>query len=145
MIKQFTSILLIITVNILFLTHAIIPHHHHGGIPHFTIFNTHHQFDINEEEGCCCSHEDTKTTQGCDDGCAFEQSIDIISETKEDFYCSDCSFHKVSDYVQAILFALADQLWIPEKEPDFRLPPYLISYHSIFASHSLGLRAPPVA
>jgi len=146
MFKRFISILLIFTVNILFLTHAVVPHHHHNGIPHFTSLEIENH--AQHEEHCCCPLDDNDEHQHSNEGsCQLEQDINAIRVTgKEDCHClvCCCNLHNHSDLLlQATLLYFNPDFSFWEIDEKRQQPPYLINYHSIYASSALGLRAPP--
>ncbi|MDL2243452.1 hypothetical protein LJB84_01230 [Bacteroidales bacterium OttesenSCG-928-J19] len=141
--KQFISILLIVTVNILFLTHAILPHHHHEGIPHLTFSVTHHDHHAGET-GCCCPE---KKGSPCDASCALDGDIDVVVPTDEEDQHGPqiCTLHHHDhQLLQALLLPLLYDFTLPTAQHRLRTaPPYLINYISDFQVRSLGLRAPP--
>lgn len=138
--RKFISIVLVFTVNLLFLTHAVLPHHHHEGIPHFLFMQDHEHQHEHSADDCCC------TPDNCNDDCALDQEIDVIHETKdEDTHCLLCSdSHDHTDFLlQAVLLYIYD-FSLPDNEKEVRPPHYLISYHYDHAAQGIGLRAPPV-
>ncbi|GHT75230.1 hypothetical protein AGMMS50262_09920 [Bacteroidia bacterium] len=122
MFKRWISILLIFTVNVLFLTHTVIPHHHHAGVPHFTLFADGHH---DRHDGCC--HHDGEAT------CLLDKPIDVINETH---------IHSPL-FLQAVLFTFTYNITVPDTDETFRKIPYLISYTQDFVGQNCGLRAPP--
>lgn len=141
--KQIVSILLIFTVNILFLTHALLPHHHHNGIPHLS-FSVEKHHAHQGEDGCCCPSE---TENSCDQDCAFDKDLDVIAPTDDENHIGllCCSSHTPDPMLlQAVLFSLLYDFSLPDMEYRLRtVPPYLISYQNEYRSRTLGLRAPP--
>lgn len=131
--------MLIVTVNSFLLAHAVLPHHHHNGIPHFYLFDSHNEhsdFDIEDE--CCCEHNDGET-------CVVEQDIDVISSNEKDCYGGvDCFSHNhpVTFFLPVIYSLTIDFSLVLEDNSPVE-PPYLISYHFDYANSCLGLRAPP--
>ena len=142
MFKQFVSILLIFTVNILFLGHAVIPHHHHNGIPHFVFSASEHHHDIEEHDSdCCCSHSSSEKEETCQ----LEKDLDVISESKKNiFSITDYDSDNYSNIHQAILFSFSYDSYLLDEDDKTTNPPYLISYSSIDADQIHGLRAPPI-
>lgn len=143
MFRRLLSILLIFTVNILFLGHAVIPHHHHDGIPHFILFEKDHTGFAGDSD-CCCSHNIPKE---CEDSCQLEKDIDVILETEKDYHSLVCcDSHDHSDLLfQAVLLYYSFDLAGFESDDPYRIPPYLISYSSVHVNQIHGLRAPPMA
>lgn len=143
MFKQFVSILLIFTVNILFLGHAVIPHHHHEGIPHFVFSISEHHHDTDDSD-CCCAHSHSSHEK--DDTCQLEKDIDVITESEKDYHsliCCDSNNHP--DLYQAILLSFSFNQYLLDEDDKVTNLPYLINYSSVDASQIHGLRAPPVA
>lgn len=148
MFKQFLSILLIFTVNILFLSYAVIPHHHHSdnGMPHFTLLNTEHA-DHQVPSGnnnCCCTHDSSPKEEG---NCQLDQSIDVICDTEKDYHTLICCYNSNhSDLLfQAVLLYYSFNIFPPEESCQNKIPPYLISYLSVDVNQIHGLRAPPLS
>ncbi|MDL2223445.1 hypothetical protein LJB98_05040 [Bacteroidales bacterium OttesenSCG-928-M11] len=129
-------------VNFLFLTHALLPHHHHDGLPHF-IFSDHHNTLESNHQDCCCSDE----PKSCEDSCALDSDIDVIVSDEEDSYAlSHCTDKNCSCelYLQAILFTFIYDFAEPDKTDLLRQAPYLISTYQEYVNQSFGLRAPPI-
>ncbi|MCC8146821.1 MAG: hypothetical protein LIO93_10395 [Bacteroidales bacterium] len=145
MFKKFLSILLIFTVNILFLSHAVISHHHHDGMPHFIFLNTEHA-DHQVPSGnndCCCTHDSSKKEEG---NCQLDKNIDVVCETEKDYHsitCCNSPDHSGLLY-QAILLYYSFNLSVFDDNDQNKIPPYLISYSSVDVNLIHGLRAPPV-
>ncbi|MDH8700712.1 hypothetical protein M2138_000043 [Dysgonomonadaceae bacterium PH5-43] len=140
MFKQLLSILLIFTVNILFLSHAVIPHHHHDGLPHFIITEKHADHNPSSNNSCCCNHGEAEE----EGSCQLDLGIDAILTTEQDYHnlvcCNDCSHNDL--LYQAILLYYNFELNL-NCDYSNKIPPYLISYSSADVDGIVGLRAPP--
>jgi hypothetical protein len=137
MLKQSVSILLIFTVNILFLTHTVLPHHHHDkGVPHFTMESQHSPV----HNDCCCPEE-----KGDEEACQLFQPIEVVYETDENCHCLLCcaSHDHAAVLLQAVLLTFTYDFTAPERDELLRQSPYLNFYQSIFICRIFGLRAPP--
>jgi hypothetical protein len=139
MIKKLLSILLIFTVNLFVLTHAVMPHHHHHGLPHFVLCEEAHEHPDDGAADNCCSPDEKNET------CTFEQHIDIVYELKEDCSRILCTSHHHPDLLlQAVLFSFTTDFSLAPERISSEKPLYLISYYFDYAGSGLGLRAPPM-
>ena len=137
MFRKVISISLIFSVNIFLLAHAILPHHHHNGIPHFVFHPTeeHHH----SQDDCCCSHGEAE-----DDSCLFDQDVDVFFKSEDHYEHSCCVGHTdFSKLLTAILFTSSYNVSALWQDTPLLVPPYLISYHTDPVVSSAGLRAPP--
>jgi hypothetical protein len=139
MFKKSISILLIFSVNLLLLAHAVLPHHHHNGIPHLVFAGTgeHHHSD----DFCCCEHEDQDK-----DSCALDLEVDVYCNTEEHHHhlcCTDHSDH-FNHLPTAILLTYSYDISASLQGEPLRIPPYLISCSQDPVVSSTGLRAPPL-
>jgi hypothetical protein len=139
MLKKWTGIVLIFAANILLLAHSVVPHHHHNGIPHFVWFDSSHSEGSGECNDCCCHHEHGET-------CLFEQSIDVVYETKDDCSHALCALHNHHPemLLQAVLFTYTYDFSLVREKLPLQEPPYLINYCFDYAGSGIGLRAPPM-
>jgi hypothetical protein len=140
MAKKIISILLVFSVNILLLAHAVLPHHHHDGIPHFA-FSLTEEDHQHTKDSCCCSHEEAE-----EDFCMFDQAVDVVLKSKDHSLCNlSCSEHPDSSgsLLTAILLSYTYDVSSCRQETPLISPPYLISY-SFDPVSSTGLRAPPI-
>lgn len=127
------------------LAHAVVPHHHHNGIivalfeSHSTDGSENHDHDHDHHHGSKPHHHESS---GGIEKCALNE-VYTRSDSSPKFVC-----HENCDCGQTLFFVvpgiinklnLADEVGLP-----FRQRPYIESYHSIFSSGSIGLRAPPV-
>lgn len=140
--KKSISILLVFSVNLFILAHAILPHHHHSGVPHFTLFETIHAEDQQHHDSCCCNENEKQADSDC---CVMDQDVDLFHEDEENCFCGLTAEHSHEGTIallQAILFfSNIEQLWFFEKIPLEK--PYLITYHYDPVYAGFGLRAPP--
>lgn len=141
MLKKIVSILLVFSVNLFLLAHAVLPHHHHhNGVPHFSfsLMEEHHH----DHDSCCCSHSE----EG-DDSCAFDQDVDVVYESKQHCLCGvDHAGHSDAFLYlpTAVLLASLYDTSVFLQDVPLIVPPYLISYCQDPVISSSGLRAPPV-
>ncbi|MDR0683055.1 MAG: hypothetical protein LBG15_14580 [Dysgonamonadaceae bacterium] len=143
MIKKITAIFLILSVNIFLLTNVVMLHHHHNGIPYFSLFET-EQHNGSENYSCIPVADDYARNEAT---CQLDQNVDVIYKIEEDCHCFFCCLAHNHDktLLQAVLFYFTIDFTLPDAEQSLRQPPYLISYHSIAATSGSGLRAPPEA
>ncbi|MDR1738976.1 MAG: hypothetical protein LBR66_09225 [Candidatus Symbiothrix sp.] len=137
MVQQMLSIVMMLSVNMLILTHAVIPHHHHHGIPHFVLCENHA-----EDATDCCCHSDLPTGNN---HCQLEQPLDFFLAQHDDHHhCVICCLHHThSPLLQAVLLSFSYDLTALKTQEPLRFPPYLISYTGNLPSDACGLRAPP--
>ncbi len=136
--RKIVSILCLLVANAFLLAHTIIPHHHHD-IAAVCIINTsctdaeedhghHHNSESHQHEGQDSFNECT----------AYDA---FIRQSNEQFSLI-IDNHSLPLFCQ--LFLVNSIVKINEFEGlPFDYKPYLLSYHSQFLTHSLGLRAPP--
>ena len=154
MFKQISIACIIFCVSILILTCTIVPHHHHEGLPCFTIetvfehlsLANHHQ-DCTDHKSCCehQQHHHESDAGSSEDTCVLDQFefITTISQ-KSAHVCSAC-LHSHGNLLQAILIIYNYNFSLSGIERQkLRQRPYLANYHSAFVSQNLGLRAPPI-
>lgn len=142
MIKRITVTAFFILANVLFLAHAVIPHHHHYNQICFK--NSHCQHDdyqddpdTNQDDH---SHDGEKNT----DDCVLKEPIVVISNQ----WWTDFKFYSTTDRSGLDDF----HPYHLNNGIEFQIPSFqsLIyeqvddSSYSSFVSASLGLRAPPV-
>jgi hypothetical protein len=129
--KQISSISLIFTISVILLGFDIVPHHHHhGNVPCFA---------MEENTG---SHGDCQQPEEEAD-CTLEQFVVAPAKIYNDsFFTLTCNYPV--NLFQAVLLSILYDFTIPEIEiPDWEFS-YILSYHSIVAARSTGMRAPPV-
>ncbi|MDR1720151.1 MAG: hypothetical protein LBR67_08575 [Dysgonamonadaceae bacterium] len=146
--KRSGSLAILLIINILILTFAVIPHHHHRNLPCFK--DDVHQHCMHAglpvghdaaapDDGCCEHHHDSDEPVSC----AIEDFIIFNDTDVKDIlpYTFCLQFHP--DTFLSDLFQATNPLLIPESLLLFRLPPYLFTYHPLFVNPGSGLRAPP--
>ncbi len=152
MFKQVATAFMIVCVSILVLALAIVPHHHHDGLPCFTIENLfNHNSDCDHHNNCdndhsCCGHHHHESDAEDDNECVLDQLEFIATiDQKPVNICAVCQHSHDYYLLQAVLIGFTEDFSLPDEFKENRQIPYLVNYHSVFASRSLGLRAPPVA
>lgn len=143
--KKGISIGFLLLANIVLLAHAFIPHHHHEGVV-VAIFDNHcaensdnhdHDHDWNHGDNPH-KHENKSASEQCALNEVYtraDNSSKVVSPINWD--CGETLLFILPGIIDKL--GLADEVGLP-----FRQKPYIESYHVIFSSNSLGLRAPPV-
>ena len=137
------GIMLIMILNLIMLVHIGMPHHHHQHIPYFTSLS--HSLSTEKEQNSCCSQQENQQPKAQKEGCCIlDTSIIAFREQQNKIDCVVCLHCHPNHLVQAILWVVVSDSDI-DRKADARIPspPYINHYHSINASQSLGLRAPP--
>lgn len=137
MLKSVFSLFLMLMVNAFIFANAILPHHHHQGIPHFILNAGTAEKHTHDEDACCCHHSEEP-----EDSCVFDNDIDFLVY-EEDGYSVDLQKNIVRQVwlFHGLLFTVEFDL-SPESYSDTS-PPYLIQYTDQYVNASQGLRAPP--
>jgi|AGTN01.2.fsa_nt_gi hypothetical protein len=145
--KKAISIVFLLLATIAILAHAVVPHHHHDGIAvalfesHCTDCSESHHDDHDHEcnhEANPHQHENDNTLEQCALNKVYIRSdsspkiINLVS-----FDCGQSLLFILSRIIDKL--GLANEVGLP-----FQQKPYIESYHVIFSSNSIGLRAPPV-
>jgi len=130
--------------SLILLVHAVVPHHHHENTACF----------IMPAEGSCdtpCSnphdadHNKQHDTDSTNDCCSLNDFLAIIPDNyKQD--ALDVAFSCALNYANVSLSMIAvpdacQEQYISYK--DFHQRPYLVNAYEVYATHGLGLRAPP--
>ena len=140
MIRKFISIVLIFSVNLFLLAHAVLPHHHHNGIPHFYFTQIEEQHD---EHTSCCAHNHEEDS----DSCAFDQDVDVVFKSEDhsdcDAGCSDHA-HMSGSLLTAVLLSELYDTSALQLDVPITIPPYLLPYNQDPVISASGLRAPPL-
>ena len=139
------GILLIMVLNLIMLIHVDMPHHHHPHhhIPYFSSLS--YQLNAEKSQDDCCPHqEDQQPTPAKGGCCVLDASIIVFREQQNETGCIVCLHHHPNLLLQAVLWIVNCNFGVDKRE-DIHIPapPYINHYHSILASQSLGLRAPP--
>ena len=150
-IKKAIALSFLFLANAVMLAHAVLPHHHHGGLVYF-MATAHHQHDCDHYH---CDHHHCNDAQSEDGNSDYTPCNDDIEDCelatiyfkfenqRRTFQRSDFDFDLFS-----FDFALFTDNHTPSIDDDIGLPfrqnPYLLPCHLEYISQSLGLRAPPV-
>ncbi len=139
MLKQLISMVTATLLSFSLLTIAVIPHHHHGEMPCFSMNDQHeHHSDACSQEAC---HHHDHSASDEPETCVLDQLVIAAANSSNEHSQLIAPANHLDI---AILCALCQYNFASvEKNPNLQGISYLIHYHSIFASHSLGLRAPP--
>lgn len=139
--KKVIALSILLLANIVLLAHAFVPHHHHENIP-FCIGL--HCIDSNlaHDSSSDCDPNNHKGNDSSGD-CLIDNVYTRITNDRQVVDSSD------NDYIQLphflLLFCSDCCIRISNTEGrQIELKPYLYSYHTLFLTRSLGLRAPPV-
>jgi hypothetical protein len=123
--KRALSLSFLFLTGVIILAHAVIPHHHHDGVPDVTI---HHERDGN-----------------IPDYGTYECWLLTVVKARMSNDKQICQTHGYNFNLLTYLFSDNS---IPQVKDDIGQPfsqkPYLQSFHTAYISQSLGLRAPPV-
>lgn len=138
--RRIIVILLWAVVSVVLLTYYVIPHHHHGDQICFAIN------DCVDPLSCSCAdHDHEESHHGTDGGTCILEQIVLYQHTGQYDEIADALSSQGDhfDLLQSILYVLTYDFTLYEKNTHLRLPPFLITYHSVFANNGLSLRAPP--
>ena len=137
------AIFLILCANIVLLAHVMIPHHHHDNIACFVL-------PVEEEHDNCCDHETDHKAQHesntDDDCCILNDILAIIPDGyKQDNQHLEFKCQEIIIGLEAFdLVSLEENTSNIKFLNAFREKPYLENSYGVFATQSLGLRAPPI-
>ena len=140
--RKAIAILLILSANIVLLAHVMIPHHHHDNIACFVI-------PVEEEHDNCCDHDTDHKAQhesnSSDDCCILNDLLAIIPDGyKQENFNFEFIFREINFGIEASdINFLAENTTFNKFHIAFRVKPYLENSYEVFATQSLGLRAPP--
>ena len=126
-IKKALASTFLMLVSMVILAHAVIPHHHHDGIP---VVAAH-----NENEGNTTNHD-------TDEYWLLSMVKVRLGNDKQTFQSLDFDYN----LLPCFLTLFSDQSTCQIKDDVgllFRQKPYLLSDHTKFIACSKGLRAPP--
>ncbi len=154
MIKKTGVIFFALTIGFSLLMHAVLPHHHHGRVPCFTLLEYCHS---NAGHTDCChhnvishdcdwSHHQEDNQPGRDCSCVLEQ---LVITTENDQEKGIVPFAQSIKLYSGDFLTLMLPVFIPFEftPPDllslFRQAPYLNNYHSVSPDSASGLRGPP--
>jgi len=142
MIKKRAAIFLILLANIVFLAHAVVPHHHHES--QVCLESCSCQSDCSTHEHNTSAHNHNHDGSDCSVNCVLKQTVVIPSNQlrHELKYATGENHHSPFNNFHAIIIN-HEQLSFAPKIISIAQIPLIISSHSQFNSGSTGLRAPP--
>jgi hypothetical protein len=117
--KQILSIALALIVSVILSGYDIIPHHHHGDAPCFSVEHSSTNHPNAEQESCELEHHT------------------LVSTT------TSGASHPIHHFLQAIFITVLYSLSIPDSDTPVREYPHTVPIHSTFVARACGLRAPP--
>ena len=128
------------------LAHAVVPHHHHDNMACFVL-----PMDSEDahDHDCCDQEEDHQEKHDADhtnDCCLLNDILAIIPDSyKSENLTIDfsCDYYDISHY-SSIISASECEQGHEISYRDFRQKPFLDNSYEVYATHSLGLRAPPI-
>ncbi len=144
MINKTAAFFFILIANMLLLAHAVVPHHHHG--KQVCLVRSHcecgRDSDIQDAGGELPHHHDDENNP---DNCILKELIAVPSNewNQEIKFTTGCNY--LNDYY-AFLYGLPvteEKAFIPVARRSINALNIDSSY-TLYASTSLGLRAPPV-
>ena len=131
--KRALSVSFLLLANIVVLAHAVVPHHYHNQIPDITWGFLHKHTHCQCADPNCPFH-------GMSEDCLLKKICVRFGSDKQALSSFDSNVPcLIPLYSIASMSGLIDLIGVP-----FSLKPYLLSYHTEYIAHSLGLRAPPV-
>ncbi|MGE5354946.1 MAG: DUF6769 family protein [Deltaproteobacteria bacterium] len=139
MMKKIANILFLLLAT-LFVTHDVLPHHHHDKMvcietSHCADDSKPHEHNSNQNEH---KHDGNNDVQNC----IFKQFIPNQNNTTQKVCkCVNCN-NNLPILLFAILFSEFDNYVV--KNTDFSYFPIIQSDYSVFVSKCFGLRAPPI-
>jgi hypothetical protein len=137
-IKKAISLSFVLLANLVMLAHAAVPHHYHEGTGVCVLL---HCRDSNEAH----KHEEHHSHNHEHEGNVLSDEcfLGILSFVKNEN--NGCCSYTDCDCEQILCTLILDRINVSDF--DKKIPPlhkpYTISYHTEYASQSLGLRAPP--
>lgn len=143
MLKRTIAYTFIIFAGLLFLAHAVIPHHHHDN--HICFVNNHCANDNLKDEHGTNGKSHSHDGDSDSDHCALKAPVVLaLNQIRTDFHfnniSSDNSGHDGLSYAIEASTTELNILFLP----DFVFAQSDNSSYSSIVSDSLGLRAPPV-
>jgi hypothetical protein len=140
MIKKFTAYSFVLLVNIILLTHAIIPHHHHESV--VCVKQKHCQDDALPHDHNVAKHDHQHDSNKNSTTCILKQSVIVpTTQGKQLRSCDNFTDNHSHDYYIISNFGYVDLQPVSEVGTcNSEFPSLFIS----FVTTSLGLRAPPI-
>ncbi|MDR2917252.1 MAG: hypothetical protein LBV74_20860 [Tannerella sp.] len=143
--KRTIAISFLLLANIIILAHVVIPHHHHNGMP-VAFCKISLSDDNSEYTHSFHSHSDGENDHSheSDANCTLCQLYirADLNNSPSSLTSALANFHIDIPTFCLDISSLTDIQGF-ESLP-FRHKPHIISYHSHYIVHSLGLRAPPI-
>ncbi len=141
--KRIIAIGFISLATMVIMVHAIVPHHHHGGMPvplSSEVCKTKHEC---HGHGDCHDADDGHSHDHSSEDCLIHDLYFRLENEKQIKYLNVADFSQVLHFIivfcEDLTFKALEYGNLP-----FRGIPYSESYHTVYITHSLGLRAPPV-
>jgi hypothetical protein len=143
MIKRRAAASFLLLAGILFLGHAVVPHHHHGNLICFVKSHCTDEYPAGGHSSSPDSHH--HDGQEGPDQCLLKDPVIVSSnQTGASLKITDLKGNQLlSDNIFAALQANEPGLPATCLVQSLSAPPDIFLYHSLL-SRSLGLRAPPV-
>lgn len=147
--KRIAAIFFILIAYIIFMAHAVIPHHHHESEVCFTESHCHtgdhhhdHNHDNHKHKHNPVNHDHQHHGNNDAEHCLI--NLEVVIPTNNNKFGNEYSIDLLNDF-DPIYSGLSDFDLSVELQPSLpiSLTPLIISYSSI-ASRSNGLRAPPI-
>jgi len=140
-LKRYLSISFTLLATIALTVSAVLPHHHHEGLVCMITEVCDNHDDLDDEH---TSHHQADDMNHRNHNCVSESDI-FLSSSKEESTCKYCVCHRC-DHIHhfPVHYLLVDFLIyeeLPVSKPDYG--EFIVSYKSIDASQTHGLRAPP--
>jgi hypothetical protein len=129
--------------SIVLLAHAVVPHHHHDDFACFIYSEEAGQDDCCDQKDA--DHQKKHDTDSTNDCCILNDILAVIPLTykQEDLnFDFSCMLINTNHYISMIVVPDIYQEQVISYK-DFRQRPFLVNSFEVYASHSLGLRAPP--
>jgi hypothetical protein len=140
MLKRSISRFLLILASILWLFHAIVPHHHHNSQACLVPEPCQHDSYLHHEESCSHEHDNNTTST-----CVFNQ-LAIIPQPiirGNSILPEPLLIDLDLDYIQAILAYTHAIVFTSLKTHPVFIHSESSALYLAFIGHSIGLRAPP--
>jgi hypothetical protein len=136
------SIFLILLANIVFLAHALVPHHHHESQVCLESCSCHS--DCSTHKHNTTAHNHNHDGSDCSENCVLKQTVVIPSNQfrQELKYAAGENHHSPYHNFHAVIINCEQLSFVPKIISIAQIP-LIISSHSGFTPGSTGLRAPP--
>lgn len=141
--KKNIALLFILSANLIFLAHVLVPHHHHNN--EVFVVNDECESQCHSEEHAAAEHNHEQEENGNTDYCSLNKVFVVTQEqiNKDLELLKTTNIDLLSNICLAVLFA--DFSITPFLNKNlYRNPPLLQNKYIHFASSCKGLRAPPI-